>query len=452
MLGLILGLILSGRWLMVLMYPLVLCFVFMITAWTYCLRGWLAALMVNKRRRRAIIAGITFSFIILVQIPNIINILTHDNKRHRPKTIKLAPLQQQTKSPAENPPKKPFSNTFYVVHKVVPFLWVGYGAMSLHKGNILPAVLATAGMFCIGGLGLRKAYRSTIRFYRGHTVVKKAKRKPKVDKVSVAGTNFLERRLPAAPDEAAALALAFFRSMMRAPEVKMALATNVIIMLFVGMMVLMKHASTLSDNYIPLFAISVVVFTFFGMIYLMFNLFGMDRGGFRQLVLLPVQRKYILLGKNLAFLPIAMAIGLIYLIVVEVCLRLSFTVVLATFLQLIAAFLLLSIIGNFISILVPFRLAPGSLKQTKTSTKTTIMILISRFFFPVAIFPISLPPALGLLLSHLGLLPAGPVNLVLSMVLLAVLLFFYKISLPTLGELLLSREKQILQVVTKEVE
>jgi hypothetical protein len=214
----------------------------------------------------------------------------------------------------------------------------------------------------------------------------------------------------------------------------------------------MKHASTLSDNYIPLFAISVVVFTFFGMIYLMFNLFGMDRGGFRQLVLLPVQRKYILLGKNLAFLPIAMAIGLIYLIVVEVCLRLSFTVVLATFLQLIAAFLLLSIIGNFISILVPFRLAPGSLKQTKTSTKTTIMILISRFFFPVAIFPISLPPALGLLLSHLGLLPAGPVNLVLSMVLLAVLLFFYKISLPTLGELLLSREKQILQVVTKEVE
>jgi hypothetical protein len=63
-----------------------------------------------------------------------------------------------------------------------------------------------------------------------------------------------------------------------------------------------------------------------------------------------------------------------------------------------------------------------------------------------------LPPAIGLLMSHLGWLPAGPVNLVLSMVLLALLVFFYKLSLPSLGKLLLRREKQILQVVTEKVE
>ena len=41
-----------------LLLPLVLGFVFMVTAWTYCVRGWLAALMVNKRRRRAIVEPI----------------------------------------------------------------------------------------------------------------------------------------------------------------------------------------------------------------------------------------------------------------------------------------------------------------------------------------------------------------------------------------------------------
>ena len=45
--------------------------VFMITAWTYCLRGWLATMMSNPRRRRTVIMGITFAFILLSQGPNL---------------------------------------------------------------------------------------------------------------------------------------------------------------------------------------------------------------------------------------------------------------------------------------------------------------------------------------------------------------------------------------------
>ena len=86
MLGLCLGLILGGRWAMVLMFPLVLGTVFMVTAWTYCLRGWLAAMMVNKRRRRAIVAGVTFGFILLCQLPNLLGQFMHDSNRHRPRT------------------------------------------------------------------------------------------------------------------------------------------------------------------------------------------------------------------------------------------------------------------------------------------------------------------------------------------------------------------------------
>jgi hypothetical protein len=66
--------------------------------------------------------------------------------------------------------------------------------------------------------------------------------------------------------------------------------------------------------------------------------------------------------------------------------------------------------------------------------------------------PMFIPPATGLLMSRLGWLPAGPVILLSSMVLLGLLVFFYRLSLPGLGNMLLKREKQILKVVTEKVE
>jgi hypothetical protein len=451
-LGLCLGLVLGGRWLMIWMFPLALGFVFMITAWTYCLRGWLASLMINKRRRRAVIAGVTFSFIVLAQLPNLISNLARDHKRNRPKTTKSAPLDEQTARRPEGRDRMPLPHGVLVAHKVVPFLWVGNGAMSLGMGNALPAVLGAAGVFCIGGLGLRRAYRTTIRFYQGHTIGGRSKQKPKAEKVHAVRKNFLERRLPGTPDEVSALALAFFRSLTRAPEVKMALATNFIMLLLFGTMIFARRMSSLSDNLKLFVASGVVVFTFLGMSHLMFNQFGFDRGGFRQLVLLPVPRRQILLGKNLAFLPIALGIGLTFLLLVKIALRVSFTIVLAAGFQLAAAFVLLSIVGNLISVLVPYLIAPGSMRRTKTSTMTAVLIFISRLFFPVVMIPTFLPPVTGLLVSNLCWLPAGPVNLLFSMILLAILVFCYKLSLPGLGNLLQRREKQILQVVTYKVE
>ena len=451
-LGLCLGLLLSGQWLMIWMFPLVLGLVFMITAWTYCLRGWLAALMVNKRRRRAIIAGVTFSLIVLVQLPNIISNLAHDHKKRTPDTVKSAPLDEQPVKRPERRERKPIPHAVLVAHKVIPFLWVGNGAMSLARGNALPAVLGAVGAFGIGGFGLRRAYRTTIRFYQGHAIGRRSKQRPRAKKVPAVRKNFLERQLPGIPDEAAALALAFFRSLTRAPEVKMALATNFFMLLLFGTMFFARRMTNLSDNFKLFVASGPVVFTFLGMSHLMFNQFGFDRGGFRQIVLLPVPRRHILLGKNLAFLPIAIGFGLTFLVLVKIILRISFTIVLAAGLQLLATFMLLSIVGNLISVLVPYHIAPGSMKRTKTSAMTAFLIFISRLSFPVAMVPMLLPPAMGLLVSRLGWLPAGPVNLLFSMVLLVLLVFFYRFSLPGLDNMLLQREKQILQVVSEKVE
>ncbi len=449
-LGLCLGLLLRGQWLMIWMFPLVLGLVFMITAWTYCLRGWLVTLMVNKRRRRAIIAGITFGFILISQLPNLLGNILHNREPHRVTTTESTQNDKQT-IPAENNKRQTLPSELLMAHKVIPFLWVANGAMSLAGGNILPAILGTAGGFLLGGLGLRRAYRSTIRFYTGQTVHKKTAHKPKAKKI-ITRKNFLERKLPGVSDEAAALALGFFRSLTRAAEVKMMLATNLFIFLIFGVSILMRRSADLSDTFKPFIATGAVMFTFFGMSQLMFNLFGSDRNGFRSLVLSPVPRKYILLGKNLTFLPVAICIGLILLTIVRFAANVSLVIILAAILQLIAAFLLLSIAGNLVSVLVPYRVAPGSMKRTKTSTVTTLMLIMSRLLFPTMMLPIFLPPGFGLLFFRSDWFAAALMNIFLSAILLALLFFFYQLSLVPLGNLLQQQEKKILDVVTKEVE
>jgi len=452
MLGLSAGLILGGRGFMILMFPLAIGIVFMITAWTYCLRGWLVTLMMNKRRRRTIIAGVTFAFILLSQLPYILGNLADNHERHKPKTTESVQTEQQTSDQPRDHDKIVLPNGVMVAHKVVPFLWVGNGAMSLATGNVWPAVMGAAGGFLLGGLGLRRAYRSTLRFYQGRPAGKIAKRKPKAKKLARKSRNLIERQLPGISEEAAASALAFFRCLMRAPEVKMVLGSNFIMLLIFGTMIFVRRSANIGDNFRPFVATGAVVFMFLSLSQLMFNLFGFDRGGFRQLVLLPTPRKQILLGKNLAFLPVAAGIGAIFLVFVKIAMGISFVIVIAAGLQLLAAFLLLSMVGNLISVLVPYRVAPGSLKPTKSSTKTSILIFVSRMFFPILMAPIFFPPVIGLLFSGLGWLPAAPVNLFFSAALLALLAFFYRLSLGPLGELLQRREKEILQVVTKEIE
>ncbi|MBE0536750.1 MAG: hypothetical protein IH624_13870 [Phycisphaerae bacterium] len=449
MLGLALGLAISKSGLMLLMPFLVAGFIFMISAWTYCLRGWLVTLMANKRRRRAIIAGVTFTFILLSQLPNLLGNILHDHKRHGPGATQSAP-SEQTETPNSGGQVVP--RVIVEAHKYVPFLWVGNGARALAEGSVWPAILGSAGMFILGALGLSRAYRSTVRFYLGQTTRKRSTPRAKEAKVSRAQISFLEKQLPGIPDESAAMALAFFRSLMRAPEVKMMLGTNFMMLLFFGFMILMRRRAGISDDFRPFIATGAVVLTFFGLTRLMLNQFGHDREGFRALVLSPVLRKHILLGKNLALLPITVCLGAILLLLIKFVIGVTVAVTFAAFLQLIAAFLLLSMAGNLISTLVPYRVAPGSMKPTKIPAMTALLLFLSHMLFPVAMGPIFLPAIAGLLFAKAGLMSAGAVNLLFSIVMLATTAFFYRLSLPGLGNLLQRHEKRILEVVTREIE
>lgn len=459
MIGLSLGLLWSKGGSMIWLIPLILSFLFMMTAWTYCLRGWLVALMANPRRRRALVVGATLAFIVLAQLPNLFNILSHRGRQgthERPSAS-----GRRVKAPRKGLEERlALSPGFLSAHNYVPPLWVGGGASALASGRAWPAMGSSLAGFLIGSLGLMRAYRSTRRFYFGEQTGARpqagktapAARSTLVPSLRGAAENFLERDLRFVPRETAPLLLAFFRGMTRAPEVKMSLATNLIMIAVFSVLFLSKTWAVPADKLKPFVASAAVALSSFGLTQLTFNQFGFERNGFRTLVLLPTQRRHFLLAKNLALFPIAIGLGLIFLGLLTFLLHIGVLTFVASSLQLLEAFLLLSILGNFASIIAPYRIAAGSLKPTKVSAKTSFFIFLSQLLSPLALTPIVISPALGFLFDYLGWVSGGLVNVLTSLILTTLLVFLYWASLDRLGWLLQWREKEILEAVITEVE
>ncbi|MBN1508983.1 MAG: hypothetical protein JW955_19205 [Sedimentisphaerales bacterium] len=447
MIGLSIGLAVGRGPAMLWMVPLSLAFVFMLTAWTYHLRGWLLTLMQNPRRYRMIVGTIGLGVLLLSQLPNLI-FMARDKHRARPDARQRSSEETEKDTELHRHREERALSTFLWAHNVAPPLWVGNGVMHLADGGAWSAALGTAGSLALAGLGLSRAYRSTRRFYEGRSIKARARRK----QVALKDRTLLERTLPGVPDEAAAMALAFFRSMTRATEVRMTVASNLLWLVIFGGMIFVRRAASPGTDMLPFIAAGAVALPFFGMSQLLLNQFGFDRTGFRVLVLSPVPRWQILLGKNLAVLPFMAGIGLILLLVAAVGLHVPALVVLAACLQFLIAFLLSSMYGNLISPLLPCRVAPGSLKPTKLPATTMILLICCHVFASMMLVPVFLPPLAGYLFASAGWLPAAPMNLLFSAIELPLLAVLYALSLPHLGNLLQHREKRILEVVTKEVE
>ena len=451
MLGLGIGLVFVRGPEMVLLVPLALSMVFMITAWTYCLRGWLATLMSNPRRRRTVIMCITFIFILFSQGPNLYFNVIHREAFHPSGQSATAPETRRTAGQEK-------LNQLLAAQKFIPPLWVPLGAEGLAEGRMLPALLGTLGCISIGALGLWRAYRSTVRFYYGETGGQAPARIKPAGPTDVAaapakiGNGFLELRLPAVPEQAAALALATFRSLARAPEVKMALGSSFLSMAVVGAMVFLRSSPHLSDAAKPFIATGVAAFSIFMLVQFLANQFGLDRDGFRSLVLSPADRRLILLGKNLASLPVGATFGVILLTLCSVWLHLPWLVFTAALFQFVALLLLAGLAGNALSILVPYRIQPGSLKPTKMPGLAMLMMILCHMLLPVALAPAFLPPLAELLWRLAGWPDVVPVNLILSVLLAALAAVAYWQTLGPLGRLLQRRETKILGVVTVEVE
>ena len=455
--GLGVGLAVSHGPLMLLMIPLALSMVFMISSWTYLLRGWLASLMNNPRRRRAIVMGLTMALILIAQAPNIyFNLIRREDRKARRS-------ESQEQRDAREAQELSQFRAALRWQAAVPPLWVSTGAQPLAEGRPLPALLGFLGCAGIGALGLRRAYRSTLRFYLGDpggrtdrtSAVPEAAVSSRARARASGGRNavaFLERRLPGVPEQSAAIAVASFRGMMRAPELKMQWGTSFIVTLMVGGSLLFRSGTKLPPAAGPFIATGLIVFQMFLIVGLVANQFGLDRDGFRAFVLSPVERWKILFGKNLATFPVAAIAAVVLVTALAVWLRLSPLAYLATLLQLVVALLCAAMAGNVMSILVPYRIQPGSMKPTKMPALATIVFIVCQMSLPVALTPTFLPPLAGYLAERAGYASAALVNLVFSGVFASAIAFIYWRALAPTGRLLQRRETKILQTVSESVE
>jgi ABC-2 type transport system permease protein len=456
MLGLSLGLAISRSPAMLLLIPVSLAVVFMITAWTYCLRGWLAAMMSNPRRRRSIIVGITVAFVLIAQAPNFyFNVIARTGRE----PVKEGQSREQARKErheAREQRNEEMLNTYLYVHRFVPPLWAPLAARSIAEQRIWPSLLAMAGCVVIGAIGLRRAYTTTVRFYRGDTRSKPAIAPLKAqeavsESTSQKKTLLVERRIPCVPDEAAGVGFATFRSMLRAPEVKMMWATSVMVTVIFAASTLFRAGSNVPAEARPFIVTGLLAMLLFMMVQVLGNHFGFDRGGFRAFVLAPINRRHLLLGKNLANVPVIGLITGAVAIAATLWLKLPWDAAFAIPFQFLTMFLLASSLGNLLSILVPYRVQQGSMKPTKMPAKAMLMMFLTHMLFPIVMAPAFMPP-LAQLLWNLAKLPPVPIGLLLSLICAAAAAVGYWFSLAPLGRLLQQREQKILDVLASEVE
>jgi ABC-2 type transport system permease protein len=484
MLGLSLGLIFSRGPLMLLLLPLLAAFILMVTALTYQFQGWLAALMVNQRRRRTIIVVATMVFVLICQLPNLVNMLRPwEGQQLKGNELSAQMLQQQKELQHELAAKKitfpqyqersaeimrvfqnrvheseqqtwqQMEDLFRLVNLVLPPGWLPLGARAAAQGDVLPALLGFVGLTLIGTASLWRSYRTTLRLYTGqftsgkkYTVVVAPPAQ-----TGIRPARLLERKLPFLSEQTTAIALSAFRSLTRAPEAKMMLLTPIIMLAIFGSMFFTQHTE-FSVGVRPLLPFGTMVMILFGMIQLVGNQFGFDRSGFRVYVLCPARRRDILLGKNLAVAPLALGLGMAAAIVVEVVVPMRGDHFVAVLFQLVSMYLLFCVLANWLSILAPMPIAAGSFKPANPRGLTLLLHMVFVFLLPLALAPTLLPLGIEVALEEMGWVRGVPIYLLLSLLGCAAIVCLYRLVLNWQGGVLQTREQRILQLVTTKTE
>jgi hypothetical protein len=480
MVGLVLGQTFAHGPAMLLGLPLVAAFVLAVTAVTYQFQGWLATLMSNPRRRRTVIVVVTMAFILIFQLPNLINIARPWEKTLQPwerQQKELAVLSQELGAgkinakeyqerqkeiiqrtneetlEASRQTAAQVERTTRIINLAIPLGWLALGAKELPDNHVIPALLATVAYALIGGISLWRSYRTTLRYYTGqYSTGEKAQpatttSAPATPAIDSNKPRFMEWRLPCVSEYASAVAVASFRSMTRAPEAKMAfLAPIIMVVVFGGILI-----STDSDpprGLRPLVAIGAAAVMLLSAIQLIGNQFGYDRSGFRAFVLSPIPRREILVGKNLAVAPLAVGIGIVLLLITGTAYPMRPDHYFAAVMQLVGAFLLFCLMANALSIFAPMFVAAGSMKASDVKIVPVLLQMMFLMLLPIVFVPALVPIGVEALLNELDILRGWPVSLALSFLFLAGAFYFYRLVVTAEGAWLEAREQKVLAVVT----
>jgi ABC-2 type transport system permease protein len=482
MIGIAIGLVFSKGLGMLLLFPLIAAFALMVTALTHQFRGWLASLMVNKRRRRTIISVATLVFILIVQIPNILS-FTSGRWGSRPGTERGGQITKQIqeldralanreitleeRERRVRELRQPARETWDFVHqvagplnRVIPLGWLPYGVSAAFEGKALPGVLGTLGLALIGAGSLRRSYRTTMRLYTGHfsaAPVSAATTAASPSGPARASTNsrkysaaFIEKRIIGLSEYASVVTMASLRAIMRAPEAKLMLMSP-IIMLFVFGGFFGRRTGT-PELMRPLMASGAFTFIFFMTLGMVGNQFSFDRSGFRTYVLSPAPRKDILLGKNLAMAPFVVSFMTLAALLIQYRHPMRADHFIAVLVQMVPMYLVFCLVGNLLSIIAPMPVAAGSMKPVKPKATTLLIHTAFIFLFPIVLSPTLIPLGIEYVLAEFGSITWFPAYLILALAECTLMVWLYPRILGSQGDLLERRERKILEIVTTKAE
>jgi hypothetical protein len=470
----------GAEWL--LLIPAILGLLVMITGVTYQLRGWLGMLVTNKRRQKRIVMGVTLAVILASQIPNMLSVAYAGRNRERRRETKRLREEQRQRLQSELDDGEITATEFQAglsamsrrnraerkveterivtwvrrVCVIAPPVWPAYGIGALHQGHVFPILLATMGTTLIGSVSLWRSYRSTMRQHLGHNRAATTSRgKHEVNAPTRVPFNWLENSIPGVSDTTSAVAMASLRSMQRAPEAKLGMLTPLFIFMGIGASLSFstQQISALPDVARPAMALLPLWICVFSVSQLSQNAFGFDRNGFRAFVLSPTSRRDILLGKNLALLPVVLAMGLLVLAGFQFLLPLRWDHLLATCVQLVSIFLITCVTANLASIFAPMAVSSQALQKSHPQLSKILLQMVFAVLAPAACAPLIAPYGVEVGLSWLGWTSTSmPVYFLLTFPVLALVCWLYGICLRLQGQLLQERELSILEVVTKKVD
>ena len=478
MVGLALALVLARGPALLLQFPLLAAFLLVVTALTYQFQGWLASLMANPRRRRTVIVVVTMAFVLACQLPQLMNFIqpwiqqheTEIKTRFDVRQVELmralavrqiteeeyqrqsGQLEAERKAEGqvfEQQTLRQVQQAVWLGNLVLPPGWLPLGVASAAEGNLLAPLLGTLGLGLIAAASLRRSYLTTLRLYRGEFSAGKGRPAAVTTpaKTGPASAGLLEKELPWLSEQAAAVALGGFRSLLRAPEAKMMLLSPMIMAIVFGSMLLI-HGRNMPELVRPLVAYGGMAISLLGMAGIVGNQFGFDRDGFRVFVLCAAPRRDILLGKNLSFAPLVLGLGGIILVLVEALFRMRWDLFLAAVPQLLSMYLLFCLLANWLSILAPMRIAAGSFKTANPRLVSVLFHVLFVFLFPVALLPTLVPFGVQVALEELGGIRGLPIGLLLAVAECVGIVYLYGLVLTWQGRVLHARELQILAVVT----
>lgn len=437
--GLILGLTLRyGPQVALWGMPLAISFFLMLSAWAFYARGWLAMMMMDKRRRRLILTLLPIVFVVLGQVPGLMAGALRPKDDGGPPAIDLGISGDQLRVATVQ------------ANKVLPPAWLAYGLWSAAHGNPQGAAAAIAGCGMVTVLGLALGYRSTLRLYAGGRSGKRkeASRGPVRSPLTA-------RQWPGLDPDTAALASASFLSYLRHPNIRM----MVLMPLCMGALFLFMFRSGIYGEALPdtIFQsewtpIVIVVWPFFNFSYVLFNIFGIDRESFRGLLLLPTPRYKILFAKHMGLFPFVGGLSLAFVSLGALLLDLSASITAISAMQVVQLFLLYAILGSFTSIYFPHAIGWGGLRNSNARVLTMCVGILSAALLGV----LMLPTTVCLFIDRYAAAQWGyegfSLGAITSAGLLGLTILGYRAAMGHMGDLLYLRETQMLDRLLRDRE